>query len=61
MPRTTTCTWSVVPIIPLRESLRLRAHFQEIVVIFDACRDVVRMPRTEPGSISGTRLSLPAK
>jgi hypothetical protein len=33
MPRTTTSTWSVVPMVPLRESLRLRAHFQEIVVI----------------------------
>ena len=39
MPLTTLATWDVVPIVPLRESLRLRAHFDEIIVIFDACRD----------------------
>lgn len=37
MPRTTTKTWNVVPMVPLQESLRLRAYFQEIVLIFDAC------------------------
>lgn len=41
MPRSTPETWNVVPMVPLRESLRLRAHFQEIVVVFDACRDVL--------------------
>lgn len=41
MPRSTTQTWNVVPMVPLRESLRLRAHFEEIVVVFDACRDVL--------------------
>src|SRR5258705_7702034 len=41
LPRTTPNTWNVVPMIPLRESLRLRAHFDEVVVVFDACRDVL--------------------
>ena len=41
MPRSTPETWNMVPMIPLRESLRLRAHFEEIVVVFDACRDVL--------------------
>jgi hypothetical protein len=41
MPLTTPTTWSVVPMVPLRESLRLRAHFDEIVIIFDACRDIL--------------------
>jgi hypothetical protein len=41
MPRSTPETWNVVPMVPLRESLRLRAHFEEIVVVFDACRDVL--------------------
>ena len=41
MPRSTPETWNVVPMVPLRESLRLRAHFQEVVVIFDACRDTL--------------------
>jgi hypothetical protein len=41
MPMTTLTTWDVVPMIPLRESLRLRAHFDEIIMLFDACRDVL--------------------
>lgn len=41
LPRSTPQTWNVVPMIPLRESLRLRAHFKEIVIVFDACRDVL--------------------
>ena len=35
MPRSTTETWNVVPMVPLRESLRLRAHFEEIMVLFE--------------------------
>jgi hypothetical protein len=41
MPRSTPETWNVVPMAPLRESLRLRAHFKEIVIVFDACRDIL--------------------
>jgi hypothetical protein len=41
MPRTRATTWSVVPMIPLRESVRLRAYFEEVIVVFDACRDVL--------------------
>ncbi len=45
--------------IPLRESLRLRAYFNEVVVLFDACRDVLNYatdgvwldkPNAAPGS-----------
>jgi hypothetical protein len=41
MPRTTPTTWNTVQMVPLRESLRLRAHFDEVVVVFDACRDAL--------------------
>ena len=41
MPRTTPTTWNTVQMVPLRESLRLRGHFDEVIVIFDACRDVL--------------------
>lgn len=41
LPMTTPTTWDTVPMVPLRESLRLRAYFREIIVVFDACRDVL--------------------
>jgi len=41
MPVSTRKTWIGVPMIPFRESVRLRGYFKEIVVVFDACRDVL--------------------
>jgi hypothetical protein len=41
MPVSTRRTWNVVPVIPFRESIRLRGYFKEIVMVFDGCRDVL--------------------
>jgi hypothetical protein len=41
MPATRNDYWDVVPLLPLRTYLQAKAYFQEVVLISDACRDLI--------------------
>jgi hypothetical protein len=49
LPRSrATGIWSAVPMVPLRNGLQLRAYFQEIVLLFDSCRSILKYAPEAP-------------
>jgi hypothetical protein len=41
MPATRNDYWDVVPLLPLRTYLQAKAYFEEVVLVSDACRDLI--------------------
>jgi hypothetical protein len=47
-PKTSKTHWDVLPVVPLKTYLESSAYFREVVIISDACRDIVDFA-PEPG------------
>ncbi|WP_445368186.1 caspase family protein [Methylomonas sp. BW4-1] len=47
-PKTSKTYWDVIPIMPVKTYLEMSAYFKEVVIICDACRDVIDFA-PEPG------------
>lgn len=47
-PKTSKTNWDVMPIIPVKTYLETSAYFKEVVVVSDACRDMIDFA-PEPG------------